>query len=131
MDVRDIVISEFRSTLTRRGVRVTPRLLQVAEAPFDLNSVQRSVDSDIDALRRELRFRPSFEIQRQIRRREQMHEERLRQLSRQYALQILSYARRGFEITESRAINGQRLLKEEAGAGCDVYPCERTQQRGR
>lgn len=125
MDVRDIVISEFGSTLIRRGISVTPAILRAAESPFDLASVQRAVDGNIEQLERELRFRPSFEIRQRVRQLEQSHEEQLRQLSRQYALQLVRAAQRGIEITASRALNEQRTLKEEAGAGCDVYPCER------
>ena len=62
---------------------------------------------------------------------EQGHEEQLRKLARKYALQIIGAARRGYEITASRALNEQRTLKAEAGTGCDVYPCEQQQLRGR
>lgn len=125
MDVRGIVIAEFERALRRSRIRVTPELLHAAEAPFDLAAVQAAVDANIIALERQLRFGPLSEVHRQIREREQMHEMQLKKLARQYALQLVSNARNGHEITASQALNEQRVLKAKAGVGCDVYPCER------
>jgi hypothetical protein len=129
MDVRAIIISEFRSTLERRGYQVTQRLLEIAESPFNLSSVQSAVDNDIQERTRRILF--ESERRRTVTRLEQGHEEQLRKLSRQYALQLIDASRRGYEITASRALNEQRTLKAEAGRGCDVYPCEQQQLRGR
>lgn len=123
MDVRKIIISEFRNTLERRKILITQKLLEAVESPFDLKSVQASVDNDIQ----EKIKRIPMGIQRQKleARLEQDHEEQLRTLSRQYALKIIDSTNRGYQITASMALNEQRMLKAEAGRGCDVYPCEK------
>jgi len=129
MDVREVIVSEFRNTLERRRIPITQRLLEAAESPFNLRSVQASVDNDIQEKTR--RTPVGIQRRRMVAQLEQHHEEQLRKLSRQYALQIIDAARRGYQITASRALNEQRSLKAEAGRGCDVYPCEQQQLRGR
>lgn len=126
MDVREVVISEFRETLRNNGIPVLPLLLlDAAEAPFDLVSVQISVDRNI---RENVRNIDNVISRNQrIALLEKEHEEQLRKLSRQYALQLIRTVRRdGIDrITASTALNEQRILKAQAGRGCDVYPCER------
>lgn len=123
MDVEEIVISEFKTVFERHGYTVDQRYLTVAKSPFNLKAVQQAVDADIRIAVRESR---SFTLTQRIvaeQRRERHHKEELKKLSREYALKILRYARQGQSINESMMLSEQRSLKEEAGAGCDVYPC--------
>ena len=123
IDVRDVVIDEFKAVFSRHGYTTPQEFLRIAEVPFDLRRVQLSVNSDINRIREEYRYRTFTERARRVQDREKYHEQELRKLSRQYALKILSEIRRGYQLTESRAYSEQRSLKEEAGAGCDMYPC--------
>lgn len=128
MDVRKIIITEFRNTLQRRGQQVSQRLLEIAEYPFNLQLVQSAVDNDIRLRTRRVPIGPERRMMKA--RLEQGHEEQLRRLSRKYALKLIEASRKGYEITESRALIEQLALKVEAGRWCDVYPCERQQIRG-
>lgn len=123
MDVREIVISEFKSVFDRHGFTTPQEFLRVAETPFDLRSVQQAVDRDIERIRDELRFETTMERNRRIQIRESHHKEELKRLSRQYALRILKNVNRGESINESMAKDEKRLMKAEAVAVCDMYPC--------
>lgn len=123
MNVREIVVKEFSSVFARHGYSITPELLRIAESPFNLIAVQRAIDRDIENLQEQFRYLPSLERERRVREKEHTHEEQLRQLSRQYAIRILEYTRRGLPINESRAFSEQANLKAMAGRSCDVYPC--------
>jgi hypothetical protein len=65
-----------------------------------------------------------------VKMREKMHEDKLRNLSRLYALRILNRVIKNpvLAITsilnESVALQEQRHMKAQAGANCDIYPCE-------
>ncbi len=130
MDIRQIVISEFQAVFDRHGYTTPQEFLRVAETPFNLASVQQAVDRDIERIRIETRFRTGPESAIRILLREQHHEEELRKLSRQYAIGILEYVRRGQSINESLALSEQRSLKEQASVSCDAYPCARQQSGG-
>jgi hypothetical protein len=47
MNVREIVISEFRSVFMNNGIRLDERIIRIVEAPFNLQAVQLFVDRDI------------------------------------------------------------------------------------
>lgn len=124
MDIREIVISEFVSVLKHYEYKITPELLRIAEAPFNLHAVQQSVDFDIQQILEKARFSTEAERSRNVYLREKYHENALRKLSRQYAIKILKYTRLGNQLSISAARDLQRSLKEEAGSGCDFYPCD-------
>lgn len=123
MNVRETVVNEFRSVFERNGYSTTPEFLRVAESPFNLIAVQRAIDLDLENIRQQAKNLPSLEIERRVREKDRVHEEQLRQLSRQYALRLLDSTRRGLPLNESRAISEQATLKATAGRSCDVYPC--------
>lgn len=125
MNVRDIVISEFRNLFLRHGIRVSSEILAIAETPFNLRAVQEAVDKDLERIRRESSFLTSIEITRKVQEREKYHEERLQKLARTYALKIFEIQRTGF-LSVYRVAIEQRSLKESAGVSCDIYPCEKT-----
>lgn len=127
MDVRKIIISEFIKTFERKGYRVTQQLLEIAESPFNLMSVQSAVDNDIQE--KIQKIPPRFPRRMMVTQLEKSHEEQLRKLARQYALQLIYAIRRGGGITAEMALNEQLTLKSAAGGGCDVYPCKQLQQR--
>lgn len=123
MNVKEIVVAEFNTVFERHGYSTTPEFLRVAETPFDLSAVQRAVDRDLQQIEEQARFLSGTESQRRVREKERIHEEQLRQLSRQYAVTLLTYTRQGIPINEARASAEQANLKAQAGRGCDVYPC--------
>jgi len=123
MDVREIVISEFKAVFSRHGYTTPQDFLIVAESPFNLDAVQRSIDQDLQKIRDAARIYTQYEQQRQVDVREKYHEEELRKLSREYAIKILQLTREGRAINESMVLLEQRSLKNEIGARCDVYPC--------
>ena len=126
MDVREIVKSEFERTCQRTGLPVNSKLLEVAESPFDLVSVQAAIEEDI---KNEIRVVPIGPHRAIVEARlARNHEQRLRQLSRAFALQLAKYWLSGNQIDPRLALMVQRGLKDSAGRGCDIYPCERHQQ---
>jgi len=127
MDIRKIIIFEFKSVFERHGYTASEDILRVAESPFNLEAVQLAVDSDMQKLNNEVLSHAPSERIRLVRNRERYHNRRLRNLARQYAILLLLYKDKGMQINESIASNGQAYLKELAGRGCDVYPCVRQQ----
>ncbi len=123
MDVNEVVTSEFKSVFSRHNFNVTYDYLAIARSPFNLAAVQKAVDEDITRTVSQSRAQTFTERIVVKQRREQYHKEALKKLARQYALQILKYARQGQSINESMVLNEQRSLKAEAGVGCDAYPC--------
>lgn len=117
MNVRDIVISEFGNVFGRHDRDINNDLLKKAESPFDLAAVQRAVDSDI------IQWGRSFGNWR-TREREEYHEQRLRNIARQYAINLLRNVRRNELLTESLASTEKYNLRIQARSiGCDIYPC--------
>ncbi len=123
MDIKDIVVTEFKSVFERHHYPASSEFLRIAESPFDLAAVQCAIDDDVKSLENQMRFFSSAESQKMVEDRMRVHEKRLRQLAREYALSLLSETRRGIPLNESSASSGQANLKAQAGGGCDVYPC--------
>lgn len=127
MDVKEIIISEFKQTLKRNGVTASRDLLRAAEAPFDLQAVQEAVDNDLNSVINESNFHPAHI--RLLRQRAKEHEERLRKLSKQYALSLIQSYRRNNGLTPASILIEQKTLKTSAGRRCDIYPCVQQQNQ--
>lgn len=61
MNVKEIVVTEFKTVFERHGYSTTPEFLRVAESPFDLSAVQRAVDRDLQQIGEQARFFPTAE----------------------------------------------------------------------
>lgn len=113
MDVRMIIISEFTKNLDRSGIPVTHRLLQAAESPFNLNCIQDVVDSDIEQKVKDL---PIKGLRAELSKLEDQHEVRLRNLSKQYALNVIEVINEGKSLTAPTALDAQRGLSDSVAA---------------
>lgn len=125
MDVVRVATDEFVKELQRSGISITESQLQTLRSPFNLIAVQSAVDSDLKRTEEAYRTYSLIERQRQVATGERYHETNIRNLSRQYAQYVIQRWRRGKFLSESMAITGQVVLKEAAGRGCDIYPCEK------
>jgi HEAT repeat protein len=131
MDVRNIVISEFKSVFSNFGITLPERFLKIAESPFNLTSVQLYIDNEVEKVRKQNANLPLSLQSDAIRQLEKKHEERLRKISKQYALRLLRLVRENryialdSVISESTASIEQRNLKADPTVSCDIYPCER------
>lgn len=125
INVREIVVSEFTRVFSIRNITVTQELLRIAEYPFNINAIQIFIDEEIKKLEYEYRYFSLSTRQNEIKKLENSHEERLRNLSRQYAIQLLRYRLANQFVTESIALSEQRSLKRDATISCDTYPCEK------
>ena len=134
MDVREIVKEKFASEYLSEEnlpefvspLQVLPKeVLEVAEWPFDLDSVQWFVDRDVEE--KVENYKVSDELQRasfQVLV-EREHRQRLEALAVHYAKLLKQAVANGNILNESTVDSIQTNMRESAEGRCDIYPCER------
>ena len=124
MDVEGVVVTAFKQVFASHGIGLTFSQTMAARAPYNLEAVQEAVNEDLARVKHEHRFKQIHQINHYVRQREQFHENQLHDLAQKYAQYLLNRRMKGLPLDESSAFTGQRMLKEAAGRGCDIYPCE-------